>query len=183
MAAAAAVARQQYRFTRLPACWRIPGWPEEKLLMLARPACANCKGRGWAPAGDHAEVCDCVYRAVCRSCLEAYKRASWRSVLVRSYAPHRGRAQWTWSRPLEEFRADVERLAAAALDETERTIWREYHVAGKEWREVAPRVGLERGNFYHAVYRIEKKLGRVFAELKPYPLWPWWEYTGEACWQ
>ena len=31
---------------------------------------------------------------------------------------------------------------------------------------------MDRGNFFHAVYRIEQKLGRIFRELEPYPLFP-----------
>ena len=35
---------------------------------------------------------------------------------------------------------------------------------------------MERGSFFHTVYRIEQKLGRVFRELKPYSLYPLDEY-------
>jgi hypothetical protein len=37
-------------------------------------------------------------------------------------------------------------------------------------------LGMNRGNFFHAVYRIEQKLGRVFRELQPYPLFPLDDY-------
>jgi hypothetical protein len=35
---------------------------------------------------------------------------------------------------------------------------------------------MDRGNFFHSVYRIEQKLGRMFRELKPYPLFPLDDY-------
>jgi hypothetical protein len=35
---------------------------------------------------------------------------------------------------------------------------------------------MDRGNFFHAVYRIEQKLGKVFRELEPYPLFPLSDY-------
>jgi hypothetical protein len=35
---------------------------------------------------------------------------------------------------------------------------------------------MERGDFFHAVYRIERKLGKIFADLEPYPLYPLPEY-------
>ena len=35
---------------------------------------------------------------------------------------------------------------------------------------------MSRGNFFHAVYRIEQKLGRMFRELQPYPLFPLDDY-------
>jgi hypothetical protein len=31
---------------------------------------------------------------------------------------------------------------------------------------------MDRGNFFHSVYRIQQKLGRVFRELEPYGLFP-----------
>ena len=37
---------------------------------------------------------------------------------------------------------------------------------------------MDRGTFFHSVYRIEHKLGRVFAELEPYALFPLDEYFG-----
>jgi hypothetical protein len=37
---------------------------------------------------------------------------------------------------------------------------------------------MDRGNFFHALYDIEEKLGRVYAELKPYPLYPLRDYFG-----
>jgi hypothetical protein len=35
---------------------------------------------------------------------------------------------------------------------------------------------MDRGNCFHAVYRIEQKLGRAFRELEPYALFPLDEY-------
>jgi hypothetical protein len=37
---------------------------------------------------------------------------------------------------------------------------------------------LDRGTFFHSIYRIEQRLGRVFAELEPYALYPVSEYFG-----
>jgi hypothetical protein len=35
---------------------------------------------------------------------------------------------------------------------------------------------IDRGTFFHEVYRIEQLLGRRFADLEPYPLYPVNEY-------
>ena len=35
---------------------------------------------------------------------------------------------------------------------------------------------MERGLFFHQVYKIQQKLGKAFAELEPYPLYPVSEY-------
>jgi hypothetical protein len=37
---------------------------------------------------------------------------------------------------------------------------------------------MERGNFFHAVYRIQQQLGLVFRETKPFALFPLDEYFG-----
>jgi hypothetical protein len=39
---------------------------------------------------------------------------------------------------------------------------------------------MDKGDFFHRVYRIEEQLGRVFRDLKPYPLFPLYEYFGPA---
>ncbi len=35
---------------------------------------------------------------------------------------------------------------------------------------------VDRGTYFHSVYRIQQRLGRVFGELKPYSLYPISEY-------
>jgi hypothetical protein len=37
-------------------------------------------------------------------------------------------------------------------------------------------MNIDRGSFFHHVYNIEDRLGRVFAELTPYALYPVAEY-------
>jgi hypothetical protein len=37
---------------------------------------------------------------------------------------------------------------------------------------------MDRGSFFHEVYRIEQKLGRIYRELEPYALYPLDEYFG-----
>ena len=39
-------------------------------------------------------------------------------------------------------------------------------------------MNLDRGEFFHEVYRIQQKLGRAFRELEPYALYPLEEYFG-----
>ena len=37
---------------------------------------------------------------------------------------------------------------------------------------------MDRGSFFHQLYRIEQKLGRVYRELRPHALFPLDEYFG-----
>ena len=39
-------------------------------------------------------------------------------------------------------------------------------------------MNIDRGTFYHCVYRVEQKLGRTFREVQPYSLYPLDEYFG-----
>jgi hypothetical protein len=51
---------------------------------------------------------------------------------------------------------------------------------GADWKLCCRQLGMDRGNFFHAVYRIEQRLGRIFAELEPYALYPLDEYFGST---
>jgi hypothetical protein len=51
-------------------------------------------------------------------------------------------------------------------------------VLGADWRLCCRQLQMDRGSFFHEIYRIEQRLGRVFAELQPYALFPLSEYFG-----
>ena len=72
--------------------------------------------------------------------------------------------------------ADFCLVSRRALDDTEHKIFRYHHLLGADWRLCCRQLKMERGDFFHELYRIEGKLGRVFAELAPYPLYPLREY-------
>ena len=57
-------------------------------------------------------------------------------------------------------------------------MFRFHDLLGADWKLCARRLGIGRGEFYHAAYRIEQKLGRAFRELDPYPLFPLRSYFG-----
>jgi hypothetical protein len=82
----------------------------------------------------------------------------------------------TWGRKDEEYIADFCLVSRRSLDESEYRLFRYHFLLGADWKLCCRRLGLERGNFFHAVYRIEQKLGRVFRELEPYSLFPLDEY-------
>jgi len=91
--------------------------------------------------------------------------------------PHSGRQRAsTWGRKDEEFIADFCLISRRVLDDFEHRLFRYHFLLGADWRLCSRQLGIDRGNFFHAVYRIEQKLGRVFRELEPYPLFPLDEY-------
>ena len=55
-------------------------------------------------------------------------------------------------------------------------MFRYHYLLGADWRLCCRQLAMDKGLFFHAVYRIEQKLGRIFRELEPYPLYPLDEY-------
>jgi hypothetical protein len=62
------------------------------------------------------------------------------------------------------------------LDDSEHRLFRYHFLLGADWKLCTRKLGGDRGNFFHAVYRIEQKLGKAFRELEPYALFPIDEY-------
>jgi hypothetical protein len=83
-----------------------------------------------------------------------------------------------FDRSRAEYCADVELIAKRTLDAGEWTLFRLHFMDGRDWRECCPRLQLNRGRFFHAVYRVMEKLGRAWREVEPYPLYPADEYFG-----
>jgi len=81
-----------------------------------------------------------------------------------------------YSRKREEYMADFCLVSRRVLNAQENVIFRYHFLLGADWKLCCRRLRMDRGNFFHAVYRIEQKLGRTFAELQPYPLYPLRDY-------
>lgn len=76
--------------------------------------------------------------------------------------------------------ADFFLVTRRELNDFEFRLFRFHFLLGADWKLCSRRLGLDRGQFFHAVYRIEQKLGRIFRELQPYALFPIDEYFGGA---
>lgn len=85
-----------------------------------------------------------------------------------------------WGRKDEEYVADFCLVSRRILDESEYKLFRLHFLLGADWRLCCRQLKLDRGSFFHSVYRIQQKLGRGFRELKPYPLFPLDEYFAPA---
>ncbi len=78
----------------------------------------------------------------------------------------------------EEFMADFCLAARRSLSDSDYNIFRFTFFLGADWTLCCKRLNLDRGTYFHHVYRIQGILGRNFAEMKPYPLYPLDEYFG-----
>jgi hypothetical protein len=73
---------------------------------------------------------------------------------------------------------DFDLVSRRALSEYEHRIFRYHFLLGADWKLCCRQLKMDRGTFFHAIYKIEEKLGRIFAELRPYALYPLDEYFG-----
>jgi hypothetical protein len=62
------------------------------------------------------------------------------------------------------------------LDEWHYKMFRYHYLMGADWRLCSRKLAIPKGYFFHAIYRIEQRLGRVFYELQPYALYPPHDY-------
>jgi len=84
----------------------------------------------------------------------------------------------TWTRTSEDYMADFYLVAKRVLEEDEFKIFRYHFLLSADWKICCGRLNMDRGAFFHAVYRIEQKLGRTYREIRPYSLFPTDEYFG-----
>jgi len=84
----------------------------------------------------------------------------------------------TWVRKDEDYVADFCLVSRRTLTDFEYAVFRSHFLLGADWKLCCQKMKIDRGTFFHAVYRIQQKLGRVFRELEPYSLYPLDEYFG-----
>lgn len=123
--------------------------------------------------------CNCVFRAVFRTCYNRFRdcvaRGAYSGTVSLEFC--RGKdGRRTYSRKREDFMADFCLVSQRLLDEADHRVFRAHFILGANWKLCCRQLNMDRGSFFHAVYRIEQQLGRAFAEIEPYPLFPLDEY-------
>jgi hypothetical protein len=83
-----------------------------------------------------------------------------------------------WGLKNEEFVADFCLVSRRVLDDYQHKIFKFHYLLGADWKLVCRQMNIDRGTFFHEIYRIEEKLGRTFRELEPHALFPVDEYFG-----
>lgn len=155
-------------------------WNRSNALALATRKCTTCLGVGTLLGRNGANApCDCVLRSIFRichdrfrSCVEKEKYLSKVTLEIHSGPNRRG----TWGRKDEEYIADFLHTASRILTEEEHKIFRYRFLLGADWRLCARKLGIDKGRFFHAIYRIQVKLGQEFAHMQPYSLFPLADY-------
>jgi hypothetical protein len=140
-----------------------------------------CHGLGLRAdtADAPAQPCNCVLRAIFRSCYDRFRECCTKEKHISraSLSPVNGRdSRYSWSRKDEEYIADFCLVSRRSLTQFDHKVFRYHFLLGADWRLCCRKLKMDRGQFFHAVYRIQQKLGRVFRELQPYALYPLKEY-------
>jgi hypothetical protein len=154
-------------------------WTRSETLALAQQSCSYCYGLGLRPGrAGQSTPCNCVFRAVFRSCYAHFRAilSCEKRISHAAYERRSNRHAGTWSLKDEEFSADFCLVSRRTLSEKEHRIFRFHYLLGADWKLCCQKLGMVRGDFFHAIYRIEQKLGRAFRELRPYALFPLDEY-------
>jgi hypothetical protein len=157
-------------------------WDRSETLALAKTTCTHCHGYGLRPGRNGRDVpCNCVFRAIFRTCYARFRECA-------SKDRHLSRVQLelcngkdnriTYGRKAEEYIADFCLVSRNALDPLDYDIFRFHYLLGADWKLCCWRLQLDRGTFFHLIYKIEQKLGQVFRELEPHSLFPLDEYFG-----
>ncbi len=155
-------------------------WTRSDTLALASNRCTSCHGLGlvFGKRGK-SNPCNCVLRAIFRACYARFRHCVEKEKYMSKVSLQFTRGtdrRLTWGRKDEEYVADFILVSRRSLTPTEYRVFRYHFLLGADWKLCSRKFGLSRGNFFHMVYRIMHKLGRVFRELEPYGLYPLNEY-------
>ena len=151
-------------------------WTRSETLALAASHCTYCHGLGIrARRGTSTAPCNCVFRNIFRICLRRFEECADPDMALQSvtleFTPGKDR-RLSYARKSEEYVADFCCVSARNLTAAEHKLFRFHFILRADWKLCCKRLNIDRGTFFHAVYRIEQKLGRVFRELEPYALFP-----------
>jgi hypothetical protein len=128
--------------------------------------------------------CHCVLRAIFRACYNRFRLCvNKEKHMTRVSLEHTGSGggrRYMWSRKDEEYIADFSLVSKRTLTPAEYRLFNYHFLLGADWKLCCRKLKIDRGTFFHAVYRIQAKLGQVFRELQPYGLYPLDEYFGSS---
>lgn len=156
-------------------------WDRSETLALAKQSCVYCKGEGRRPTtrSKRPSPCNCVLRAIFRACYARFRYCVTKEKFMSkvSLVPCKGKdRKQTFARLDEDYIADFCLVSRRTLDHLEYEVFRNHFLLGADWRLCCRNMKIDRGTFFHTVYRIQQKLGRIFRELEPYSLFPLDEY-------
>ena len=126
--------------------------------------------------------CNCVFRGIFRACYNRFRECVALGDQTKAISLEFGGARrsggHTYSRKREDFICDFTLISRRVLDDLDYRIFRYFFLLGADWKLCCRQMKMDRGTFFHEIYKIEQALGREFANLEPYALYPLNEYFG-----
>jgi hypothetical protein len=155
-------------------------WNRSHTIGLAKVPCRFCHGYGLRLVRKGKEVpCLCVLRAIFRACYNRFResvaKGSHTSTVTLEFC-NGAEGRRTYCRKREEYIADFCLVSRRALTDAEHHVFRVHFLLGADWKLCCRQLHIDRGTFFHTIYRIQEKLGRAYAEVEPYALYPLDEY-------
>jgi hypothetical protein len=120
-----------------------------------------------------------VFRAIFRACYARFQQCASKEKYVSrvSLEANPGRQRKSvWGLKNEEFIADFCLVSRRTLSEREHQLFKYHFLLGADWKLCCRKLKIDRGTFFHEIYRIQEKLGKTFRELEPHALFPVDEY-------
>jgi hypothetical protein len=159
-------------------------WTRSDTLALATPHCAYCHGLGLRDGRDNRpEPCNCVLREIFRACYKRFRMCVNQDKYIsqsRLELVFGASTRFNWGRKDEEYMADFCLITRRTLNDAEYRVFKYHFLLGADWQLCCRKLNIDRGTFFHVVYRLEEKLGRVYRELKPYGIYPLEAYFEET---
>jgi len=157
-------------------------WTRSETIALAKESCTQCQGIGLRSSRQGEDApCNCVLRAIFRVCYSRFRRCVEQEKHIsqaRLALVGGTERRQVWGRRDEEYIADFCLVSKRFLNEYEYKLFRFHFLLGADWKLCCRQLKMDRGSFFHEVYRIQQKLGRAYRELEPYALFPLDEYFG-----
>jgi hypothetical protein len=155
-------------------------WTRSETLALAQQTCSICYGLGLRPGRSGVSTpCNCVFRSIFRACHARFRQCAMKEKHISrvSLESNPGRQRKSvWGMKNEEYMADFCLVSRRHLTEYEHKLFKFHFLHGADWKLCCRQLNIDRGAFFHEVYRIQQKLGRIFRELEPHALFPLDEY-------
>jgi hypothetical protein len=164
-------------------------WSRSETLALAQQSCTFCYGLGLRAGRNGCSTpCNCVFRNIFKACYARFRQCTSKEKYISrvSLEANPGRQRKSvWGLKNEEYIADFTLVSRRTLqgDALQTFIFKYHYLYGADWKAVVRQWNahpkhpqIDRGMFFHEVYRIQQRLGRVFRELEPHSLFPLDEY-------
>lgn len=153
---------------------------------MAQQSCSFCYGLGMREGrSGKCLPCNCVFRSIFRAVYGRFRQCAEKEKSVSRISlesnPGRNR-KYTWALKNEEFMADFTLVSRRVLadDPVSLDIFKWHFLLGGDWMLCCAKLGLDRGAFFHEVYRMQQRLGRAFRELAPHALFPLDQYFNSS---